>query len=213
MEFSQEEIINRILNEATAEAELTIKKAKESAELLLENQRQTACANAEKEANSILKRAQNEAELIRLKTITDIKRQADWIVLSEKNRLIENVIDSVKQRLMDLEKTSKYVPLLEKLTVEAGSALGGGMLTVFLNKTDSKLKLNFDKLAKEITSKTGVETKLSFSNENITAAGVVVKTFDNKIFVDNTFDSILRREEKELKIKIAQILFKSIESF
>lgn len=207
MESSQQEIINRILKDATDEAELIINKAKESAELLLENQRLSAHANAQKEANSILKKAQNEAEIIRGKTANNIRRQSVWIVLSEKNRIIKNVLDSVKQRLIDLKKTSKYVPFLEKLTVDAGSALGGGTLTVFLNKTDSKLQLNLEKLAKQITSETGVETKLSLSKENIDSSGVVVKTADNKIFVDNTFESILKRQEKELKIKIAKILF------
>jgi len=211
MESSQQEIINRILKEATEEAELIIKKAKESAESLLANQRQTARANAEKEANSILKRAKNEAEIIRAKTITDIKRQSSWTVLSEKNRLIKNVLDSVKQRLIALKKSPKYIPLLEKLTVDAGSALGGGMLIVFLNEPDSKLQLNLENVAKEITAKTGIETKLSLSQEHIQNAGVVVKTVDNKIFVDNTFESILKRQEKELKIKIAKILFSSID--
>ena len=63
------------------------------------------------------------------------------------------------------------------------------------------------KLEKEITAQTGVKTKLCLSEEHIATAGVVVKAVDNRVFVDNTFESILRRREKELKPKIAKILF------
>jgi vacuolar-type H+-ATPase subunit E/Vma4 len=210
MEFSQKDIINRILNDATKEAGLIVKNAEKSAKLLLENQRQTAQNQAKKEANSILKRAKNEAEIIRGKTSNELQRRASWTVLSEKNRLIQNVIDTVNDQLISL-KTPKYVQFLEKLTNEAGLVLGGGKLTVHLTERDSDLILNFTKLSKQISEKTGVTTNLSISKERIHSPGILVKKVDSKIFVDNTIKSILERQKKLLKIKIAKILFTPIE--
>ena len=212
MESTEQDIINRTLKAATEEAEVIIKKAKDSAESLLESQRQTARSNAQKKANSIRKRAQKESEIIRGKTATEIRQQAGWTVLSEKNRLIQNVLDEAKNRLENMEKKGNYVDFLEKLTVDAGSSLGGGTLTVSLNDADSKLSLNFEKLAKQIFSKTGVETKLSRSKELIPSAGVIVQTDNAKIFVDNTFESILKRQENKLKIIISKTLFRSLKS-
>lgn len=212
MESSQQDIINRILKDATQEAELIIQNAKKSAELLLENQRQNARNQAQKEANSILKRAKNEAEIIRGKTNSEIQRHASWSVLAEKNRLIQKVIDTVSNQLTSLKDTPKYVTILEKLTVEAGSVLEGGNLTLHLSEKDSKINLHLSKLSKEITKKTGAKTKLSLSNEHILTRGVLVKKVEDKIFVDNTFESILNRHQKQLKLKIARILFSAIET-
>ena len=86
-----------------------------------------------------MKRAANDADIIRGKVSIKIKKQADWIVLSEKNRLIASVLDEVKNKLMNMQKSEKYITVLEKLIVDAGTVLDGGMLEVMLNENDSKL--------------------------------------------------------------------------
>lgn len=212
MESSEQDIVTQILRDANEEAKLIVKKAKTSAEFLLEKQRQSGRTNAQKEANTILKRAKNEAEIIQGKTNSDLRRQASWTVLSEKNRLIQDVIDEAKSQLVNLEETPKQVQFLEKLILDAGSVLGGGELLVFLNQKDSKLQLNFSRLAKKITKATGVKTKISLSTGHIPNSGVLVKKIEEKIFVDNTFESIFRRKEKELKLKIAKTLFATTET-
>ena len=211
MKASENRIIDRILKDARAEAEIILKDAQKSAQTIIEKQRLSARHNAEKEANSLLKRAENEADIIRGKVSTDIKRQAGWIVLAEKNRLITSVLDEAKNRLVNMQKSEKYVTVLEKFVVDAGTVLGGGMLEVVLNENDSRLALKFDKLEKEISDKSGVRTRLKVSEQKTNAVGVIVKTVDDQIVVDNTFEAILCRREKELRLKIARILFNSMD--
>lgn len=209
MESLGHRIIDRILKDAREEAETIVKDAQKSAETIIEKQRQSARHSAEKEAHSLLKRAENDADIIRGKVATDIKRRAGWIVLSEKNRLITNVLNEVKKRLVNLKKSEEYVPVLEKLIVDAGAVLGGGMLEVVLNENDSTLvKLN--KLEKKISDRSSVDTQLKFSEQKIKAVGVIVKTIDDRIFVDNTFEAILSRRERELRLKITRILFSNV---
>jgi V/A-type H+-transporting ATPase subunit E len=210
VESPEQDIVNRILKDATQEAEQIVKSAKMSAESLLEKQRQSGRDDAQKQANTILRRAQNEADIIRGKTSSDIRRQASWSVLSEKNRLIQKVIDEAKNRLFDIEKTPQYVQFLEKLTVDAGSVLGGGELMVLLNQKDSKLQSSFSKLAKKITEATGVKTNLSRSEQDLATSGILIKKVESKIFVDNTIEAIFKRQEKQLKLKIAKILFATV---
>ena len=207
MESSNNKIIDRILNDAREEAKAVIKEAKRSAEMLLEKQRQLASHSAEKEVYSLLKRAENEAAVIRGKVTTDIKRRAGWSVLSEKERLVTSVLNEVKNRLVNLQKSEEYLPVLEKLIVDAGTVLDGGTLEVVLNENDSSLPLKLNKLEKKIADGTGVKTQLKISKQQIKAVGVIVKTNDGKIFVDNTFEAILSRRERELMLKIARILF------
>jgi len=210
MESSGHEILDRILKDAREKAESIITDAQKSAETLIEKQRQASRQNAEKKAYSLLKRAENDADIIRGKVSTDIKRRAGWIVLSEKNRLITSVLNEVKNRLVRIQKSEEYVPVLKKLIVDAGAVLGGGMLEVVLNENDSTLPLKFDKLEKEVSDRSGAQTQLKFSEQKTKAVGVIVKTIDDRIFVDNTFEAILRRRERELRLKIARILFSNM---
>jgi vacuolar-type H+-ATPase subunit E/Vma4 len=211
MESSGKEILDRILKDAREKAESIIVDARKSAETVIEKQRQSARQNAEKKAASLLKRAANDADIIRGKVSTDIKRQAGWIVLSEKNRLITSVLNEAKKRLVNMQKSEDYVTVLEKLIVHASTVLGGGMLEVVLNENDSKLAIKFDKLEKEISDRSGVRTQLEVSEQKTKDVGVIVKTIDDQIFVDNTFEAILSRRERELRLKIARILFSNME--
>ena len=209
MEINGQEILDLIQKNAQEEAGLILKDAKKSAENTIEKQRQAARQSSEKRCVSLLKRAENDAEIIRGKVSTEIKRQAGWTVLSEKNRLIQTVLDSVKNKLVNLEKAD-YVPVLENLIVEAGTVLGGGPLEALLTSKDSTLPLNFSKMKKQIAKNTGVKTQLKLSKEKIKDAGVIVKGQDGQIFVDNTFEAILKRRKKELTMKASKILFSEL---
>lgn len=210
MESSRNEIIDQILTDANEEAETIVKDAQTSAKTIIDKQSQSARYNTEKKVQSLLKRAEKDAYIIRGKVSTDIKMQAGWIVLSEKNRLIASVLNEVKNRLVRMQKSKEYVSVLEKLIVDAGAILGGGVLEVFLNEKDSTLPLKLGKLEKEISVQSGVLTQLNLSKQKTKAVGVIVKTVDNRIFVDNTFEAILRRRERELRLKTAKILFSNI---
>jgi vacuolar-type H+-ATPase subunit E/Vma4 len=209
VELSGHEILDRILVDAKEKAENILEDAKRSAERILLKEKQTACHKAKKEAHSILKKAKNDADLIRGRVTSDIKRRAGWMVLSEKNRLITEVLDEVKKSLLNLKK-SEYVLFLEKLIIDASIVLGGGILEVILNENDSTLPINLVSLEKKISDRTGFNTQIKLSKQKTSKAGVLVKTKDSRIFVDNTFEAILRRRERELRLKIARILFNTV---
>lgn len=211
MESSKPEIFNRIIKDAQEEADFIMDKAKKSANAIIEEKRCSARVNADKKAQSIILKAQNDANIIRGKISTDIRNQAGWIVLTEKDRLITEVLNEVKNRLLIMQKSQDFHKALEKLIVKGSIVLGGGVLEVLINKNDSAISGIFNKLNKEITNRTGVETKLKLSKEFIDTGGVKIKTIDKKIVVDNTFEAIIRRRERELKLKIARILFSDLD--
>jgi vacuolar-type H+-ATPase subunit E/Vma4 len=157
----------------------------------------------------MLKKTESDLATIRGTVFTDVRRKASWTVLYEKERLVTNVLDEVKTKLEALSQSKKYISVLETFIVDAGTVLGGGTLEVLLNKRDSTLPLKLNELAKAITEKTEKKTQLKLSKQKIeTFGGAVVKTVDDKIVADNTFEAILKRREKELRFKIARILFR-----
>ena len=211
MEDPDNRIMDRILNDAREEAQTIVKNAQDYAKAVIEKEKLSARQNAEKEATKLLKKAKNDATIIGEKIYTDVKRQSGWTVLTEKNRLMTMVLEEVKNRLLDMQKSSrKYRKVIERLIVNAGIVLGGGLLEILINENDSGLSFRLDMLEKEISAKTGVDTKLKFSDQHIVAVGVIVKTADDRIFVDNTFESILSRRERKLRIEIARILFNNM---
>lgn len=202
-------IVSRILVDAKEDAESIIAEANKHAEMVVEQQKELGRQKASERVFSILNDAKNEVRLIQGVTLTETKRKAGWAVLSEKDRLITNAMNEAKLKLIEFAKTQKYLPLLEKLIVQAGTVLGGGDIHVALNDHDSKLPVKLDKLAKEIEAKTGTKTRLELSKDRLNASGgVALKTTDGKIVVHNTFETILRRRETDLKPRMAKLLFK-----
>lgn len=112
-----------------------------------------------------------------------------------------------KKRLFDIQNSSDYVSILQNLIVNAGSALGGGTLDVILNKKDASRSIEINELEKRIADKTGNKTRLTISKQQTNKVGVILRTKDGKIFVDNTFEAILKRRQRELRLKIAKTLF------
>lgn len=201
-------ITEMILEEAKKSAEHILQEAEKSAKDTLKKQKQRGVQRANEAAKILLKKAESEAELNKLNSIANYKIKAKWVVLSKKETWIDNVLNEAKNELKVLTQSKKYVTILEKLISEAGVILGGKELEVLLNKQDSALPLKLDDIAKEIGKKTGVETKLKLSKEKTEViGGAIVRTDDGRIIMDNTFNDIIRRKEKELRSEIAKILF------
>ncbi|NWG10987.1 hypothetical protein HXY33_04460 [Candidatus Bathyarchaeota archaeon] len=209
MEPEAQNMIDRIFKGAQESAESIVDQARKSAEIILERQRELARQKAMEEVHSMLKIHENRIKSIRETVFAEARRKADWMILSEKNNAIASVLEKVEKKLESFAQSKEYVPILEGLIVNAGVALGGGKLQVQLNERDSSLPLSLNTLAKTITEKTGTKTQLEISKEKIEAVGgAIVKRIDGKILVDNTFEAIIKRSEKNLRLKIAEILFK-----
>ena len=201
-------ITEMIVEEAMKSAEHILQEAEKSAEYTLKKQKQRGVQRANEAAKILLKKAEGEAELHKLNSIANSKIKAKWVILSKKETWIDKVLTEAKNELKVLTQSKKYLSILEKLITEAGVILGGKGLEVLLNAPDSALPLKLDNIAKEIGEKTGFKTKLKLSKEKPEViGGAIVRTADGKVIMDNTFDDILQRREKELRSEIAKILF------
>jgi len=209
VESEAQKITDQILTDAKEDAKYIIIDARKEAEMMQERQGELGRQKAAERVSSIVGKARNESDITRGMVFTDIRRKAGWMILSEKERLITNVLDEAKSRLTALAKTEKYMPELERMILDAGIALGGGELQVLLNERDSALPLKLNAISKAVSEKTGNRTELKLSKERTKASGgVVVKSTDGKVILDNTFEAMLKRRERELCLKIARILFK-----
>ena len=209
MESEAQKITDQILIDAREDSKSIIVEARKSAEMMLERQSELGRQKAAERVSSIVGKARNESDITRGMVFTDTRRKAGWMVLSEKERLITNVLDETKSRLAALAKTEKFIPELERIILDAGIALGGGELQIILNERDSALPLKLNAISKTVSEKTGNRTELKLSKERTKASGgVIVKSADGKVVLDNTLEAMLKRRERELRLRIAKNLFK-----
>ncbi len=208
MELQWRKIVDKILDDANENAKRLIDEARQYEENLLKQQREQGRRKAQEEILSVLQKAESDVGVAAITETTEANRKANWMILEEKERLVTQILGEVRSRLRAFPKSRNYERYLQKLVVDAGAVLGGGNLEVHLNGKDARLSLDFGMLAESIAKRVGARTQLKLSNENAeTVGGVIVKTADGKIVVDNTFEAVLKRSERNLKLRIAKILF------
>ena len=205
---SADALIEALLSEAHETAEKIIKDAEKTVQDALEEQRKKGRERARESVISIDEKAQNDSVIINLRDTASAESKAKWLTLEKKHVLIENVLNQVKEELSARIKTDKYLHVLENLIVEGGIIVGETDLEVILNERDSTLPLDFDKLAEKIGEKIGKKTKITKSTIKIDViGGAIIQTTDGKIIMNNTFEALLNNSEREIRFKIAQILF------
>ena len=205
---SADALIEVLLSEAHETAEKVIQDAEKKVQATLEEALKKGREWAWESVISIEKKAQNNSEIIKLRDKSSAESKAKWLILEKKHVLIENVLNQVKDELRMRIKTDKYVHVLENLIVEGGIIVGATDLEVILNERDSTLPLDLDKLAEKIGEKMGTKTKITKSGKKIDViGGAIIQTTDGKIVMNNTFEGILNNYEREIRFRIAQILF------
>ena len=206
---SADAFIDALLSEAHETAEKIIQNAKKTVQVTLEEQRKKGRERAREIVTSINKKAQNELVIIKLRYTASAESKAKWLILEKKHALIENVLNQVTDELLTLIETDKYLHILENLIVEGGTILDTTDLEVILNERDSTLQLDLDKLAEKIGERTGNKTNITKSEKISDVIGGVIihATGEDKIIMNNTFESMLNNSESDIRFKIAQTLF------
>ena len=101
-----------ILLEAKESAEFIIQEAQKFVETMVEKERRLAIQRASELVPSILKKAEIEGEISNLRSVANAKIEANWLVLSEKERWIAAVLYEAKNKLKALALTKEYLSIL-----------------------------------------------------------------------------------------------------
>jgi len=202
------QLISKILEDAKQQAQGIVDDAKNSSERLLEQKRRETEEKAKKACQEILRSTEDEVENTIHRESVDAIIKTRWILLSEKRKIIDDIIKKAEQRFQAFTKDEAYPQILERLIEEATLAAGGGKLEILLNKADSQTKLPTKEIAKRVSSKLGVETVLGISEKTIDAlGGIIVQSADGRTKIDNTLGYILERARRKLEPAITTMLF------
>jgi len=163
---SVDALIEVLLLDAHETAENIIQDAKETVQDTLEEQRKKGRERARESVISIDRKAQDEFTIIKLREIASTESKAKKLILEKKHAMIEDVLNQVKNELLTLTKTDKYLHILENLIVEGSIIAGIVDLEALLNERDSTLPLDFDKIAEKIYKKTEKDSNNKIYKKN-----------------------------------------------
>jgi V/A-type H+-transporting ATPase subunit E len=182
--------------------------------------------NAEKENNSILERGQKEALQEKERILEDAKKQANMryqqliseakmnsrrMELEAREEVIKDSFKKAEEKLNEITSSDsvEYKESLKNIITEASTEIGGGELQVLLKESDVvKIKDSLPAIAEDVKGKTGKDTTLEIGENIKTIGGAVVKTKNGEIEVNNTIEARMLRFKKDLRSKVAAVLFK-----
>ena len=199
MPESLEKLQNRILSDARARAEETIKEAQVKAQRNLEEARQ----RAQKESEETRARANVEAESIRRSILSSKVRVNRLRILDEKNRIVQHIIHQVEDQLSSIAGSNQFEETAQRFVTEAVKAVDSDQPIVRIGFKDATKK-NLDGISR-VLPKGG---KLVVDDKPIDDLGGVVATDPGgRVIFNNTFKSRLERLDNQLLSLISSTVF------
>ncbi len=199
MSESLENLQNRILSDAKHKAEEAIKDAQAKAQQILEEAR----LRAQKESEEIIAKANVEAEAIRRSVLSSKVRVNRLRILDEKNRIVQDIIHGVEDRLSSISKSEQFEETAQRFVTEAVKAVDSDHPVVRIGFRDVSKK-NLDGISR-VFPKGG---KLVIDEKPIDDLGGVVATDpEGRVVFNNTFKSRLERLDNQLLTLISSTVF------
>jgi V/A-type H+/Na+-transporting ATPase subunit E len=207
MSAGTEKIVSSIMSDAQIKAESILGKAEEENKSILEKGHNEALQEKEK----ILDDARKQSNMKYQQLISEAKMNSRRMELEAREEIIEESFKKAEDKLKEIASSNaaEYKESLKQIITEAATEIGGGELFVLLKVSDDvKIADQIDAIAQEVSTKTGKETTLTFGENIKTIGGAIVKTKNGEIEVNNTIEARMSRYKKDLRSKVAAVLFK-----
>ena len=208
MSSGTDKIVESIRSEAQEKADKIIQEAE--AEVAAINSDAEKTAEAEK--NKILDNGKKQSDMKYQQIISEAKMNARRAELGAKEEVIEAAFAKATENLKVKASSddNEYSESLIKMIKEAACELGGGDLIVQVKESDiANVEGQLKQLSSDIATKTGVSTTLTMGESINAIGGVILKTKNGDIEVNNTIESRLDRFKGLLRSEVANVLFKN----
>ena len=183
-----EKIIQRIEEESKREADSIIEEARKRADEILGKAKEEAKGEKEK----IMAKGKEREEQLWERARSSARRDVKRMEMEAKEEVIAECFERAREKLASL-KGRDYEKVVRNL-IEHGKGIVGDCIIIPSRKEDEK-----------IAKKMG----MTIANDEIEAlGGVIIRSIDGKVTMDNTFDGILERRKEEIRKKVGLMLFK-----
>ena len=193
------DISEKIISDARIQADKIIAQAKDNANNIIKKGKK----EADNIKNVILYKYNQEASLRKSKILTEANLEARKIILSEKQKIIENVFNKASESILKLD-VKDYRNIIKKMIL---NNIETGDETIFIDHSDQKkISESFiEDINKELKSK-GEKGELKLSTSYLSIKGGVV-IGSGKIRKNISLEFLLKKIREELEIQISKDLF------
>jgi V/A-type H+-transporting ATPase subunit E len=186
--------VDRIIERIKKESEAKVKEILDSASNEVKNIRKRNEKETRKMVEKIKQEYEKEITVIRNTIVSGAKIESKRIQLDAREDIINECFRRSEKKLANIEG-KEYEKFLNRSIKEGVDIVGKNAVAEYTEK-DSMV-------VKKIASALNVAVDEKFLNGT---GGVVIKSKDGKIRVDNTFEGILRRNKEVLRKELAEIL-------
>lgn len=182
LEQEGQETVDRIESQAKAHENQILKEAKEEADRIRSDH---------------IKKMEDQVRMERSRIINGAHFQVKKEVIRMKEAMMNEVFSEVSKRIENLRNDASYKDIFEKLTTEAVSGIAGKAL-VSIDPAD-------ENLGREVLDKMKIDYELALSNKCL--GGLIARSEDGRIILNNTIDSRLDKAKQLLKTDVLKVLF------
>ena len=188
-----------ILADAKAEAKKRIEEAKKEAKEKIEK----AKVEAEKEAETVKSEILERIGIMERGRLSEVRRENSLKILEEKHRLMDKAYQEALKQLKKIVEDKIYITSLCHLIEISAPQLGEENIKIKLNSRDLKRK---NEILKNLNLPSNLKLIVDEKPIN-TIGGCIILTQDEKIKIDETFETRLTATEKSIRKEVANILF------
>ena len=182
-----EKIIERINKDSEKEVQSILEESERQAAIIIRDAKKEAESEYEKIIADGKRLGENLKKILFSKASQDAKREA----MKSREEIIEKCFTKAYQKLSELSG-KEYKKIVTNLTEKGMEKLNGDCLAIVSKDED-----------KEIVRNLGLN-----ATGNVDASGgIILKSGDGQITLDNTFDGILERKKDRIRIKVGKLLF------
>ncbi|MEG6613387.1 V-type ATP synthase subunit E family protein [Pseudoclostridium thermosuccinogenes] len=195
-----EKLISRILEDARAQANANIERAKSEADGIIDAARQ----KAEQKSREILEKAEKEAVEKKKRLIAVAELEARKEKLRAKQDVIEEAFSIALDKLRSMPD-DKYQAILADMI--ANSSESGNEEIVLSERDKGRISPSFVEEVNDRLRKRGLQANIRLSEQSAAiGAGFILKSGDYEL--NNSFEAIVKMARDELEMEVAGLLFK-----
>ena len=203
-----QKIIAEIDKSAEKQVSEILSESKQKADAVLS----TAREKAEAEAGAIISRGEQEARRESQRILAEARIKARREKVKAQEEVVNLAFISARESMQKMAegKGEDYKKVLETLIKESVLSSGSESLEVLFDSRDKGLVADdsLNKIAQEAGPDLGMTISLSASAEALTClGGIVVKSADGKVRIDNTFEARIDRFRDNIRTLVAKELF------
>ena len=185
--MTAEKIIEQIKHDSDKEKKQIKKEIQKQVKEIINNAKKEAESEAEKILLDGERQSENVEKILISKASQDVKRE----IMNAREKIIEECFTKALHSLSTL-KEEDYKRIVTKLIQDGKTKLGDKFTIIVSRSIDREIAKN---LGLEVTGTVEV------------SGGVILKSSDDKITLDNTFEGVIKRKKDEIRRKVGNLLF------